>query len=158
MNATATSNVETSTPLGGPAAYISITQLVGQLVGQVYEAAPAAERSHLLQHLLRPMGVLSVVAVANGIFSGFLFRSGWRDFHAQLVDAHKIQTSDVVALVDHAQQVSVESVDALAQMLTSWPAMAGSAAASLLVAVLMKRSHARRTDDSEGGDLPGSPA
>ena len=31
---------------------------IAQLVGQVYESAPPAERSRLLEHLLRPLGVL----------------------------------------------------------------------------------------------------
>src|SRR4051812_18284202 len=39
---------------------------IAQLVGQVYEIAPPAERSRLLEHLLKPLGVLSLVAIANG--------------------------------------------------------------------------------------------
>ena len=31
---------------------------IAQLVGEVYEFAPPAERRRLLEHLLRPLGVL----------------------------------------------------------------------------------------------------
>ena len=34
-------------------------QAIAQLVGQVYEAAPPTERSRLIAHLLRPLGVLA---------------------------------------------------------------------------------------------------
>ncbi|NDP39460.1 MAG: hypothetical protein GZ093_12030 [Rhodoferax sp.] len=120
---------------------------IAQLVGQVYELAPAAERSRLLEHLLRPLGVLSLVAIANGIFAKIRFRSGWPDLHVQLEDAQNVQASDVITLVDHVQQVSVHVVDGLADMLAASPVMAGSAAAALLITVLVQRARNRRAGD-----------
>ena len=120
---------------------------IAQLVGQVYELAPPAERSRLLEHLLRPLGVLSLVAIANGIFAKIRFRSGWPDLHVQLEDAQNVQASDVITLVNHVQQVSVHAVDGLAEMLAASPVLAGSAAAALLITVLVQRARTRRAGD-----------
>jgi hypothetical protein len=122
---------------------------IAQLVGQVYEIAPPAVRSRLLEHLLMPLGVLSLVAIANGIFAKIRFRSGWPDVHVRLEDAQNVQASDVITLVNHVQQVSVHAVDGLADMLSSSPVVMGSAAAALLVTVLVQRARTRRADDLE---------
>lgn len=120
---------------------------VPQLVAQVYEAAPAVDRSHMLEHLLRPLGVLALVAVADGNFAKIRFRGGWPDLHVRLEDAQNVQASDVITLVDYVQQVSVNAVDGLAQMLAVTPMMATSAAAGLLVTLLVQRARNRRADD-----------
>jgi len=122
---------------------------IAQLVGQVYEIAPAAERSRLLEQLLRPLGVLSLVAVANGIFASIRFRSGWPELHVRAEDAQNVQASDVITLVSHVQQVSIQAVDGLADMLAQSPVMTGSAAAALLITLLVQRSRTRRAEDRE---------
>lgn len=122
---------------------------IAQLVGQVYEIAPPAERRRLLEHLIKPLGVLSLVAVANGIFASIRFRSGWPDLHVRVEDARNVQARDVITLVNHVQQVSVHAVDGLAQLLLASPVMTGSAAASLLITLLVQRSRNRRADDSD---------
>lgn len=124
-------------------------------IAQVYESVPGMERSRLLTHLLTPLGVLSLVAVANGIFAGMLFRSGAKVLHIRPEDAQNVRFEDVVALIDHVQQVSVESVESLALVLT-----AGSAQAALLVTMLLQRAKNRRTRAScvrkfSGGISPG---
>lgn len=116
---------------------------IPQLVGQVYEQAPVSERSRMLEHLLRPLGVLSLLAVANGIFAKIRFRGGWQDMRIHLEDAQMVQVKDVIALVDWVQQVSVESVDSLAHLIKASPALAGSAAAALLATVLLQRALTR---------------
>jgi hypothetical protein len=113
---------------------------IPELVASVYEAAPAAERGRLLEQLLRPLGVLSLVAIADGIFARIRFRSGWQDLSVRLDDIQNVRAAHIVALVDHAQQVSVETVDGLAQMLVASPALSGTAAAAVLVAMLLKRA------------------
>ena len=117
---------------------------VPQLVAEVYAEAPATERGHLLEQLLRPLGVLSLVAIADGIFAKVRFRGGWQDLHVRLEDIQNVRPAHVVALVDHAEQVSIEAVDGLAQLLSTSPLMSGSAAAALLVAVLVRRAHLRQ--------------
>lgn len=129
-------------PAGEPVEQPADTDIPA-LVARVYEVASASDRAHLLEQLLRPLGVLSLVAIAGGIFAKIRFRSGWQDLRVRLEDLQPVRADDVIALVDHAQQVSVETVDGLAQMLIASPAMSSSAAAVLLVAALIQRAGRR---------------
>jgi hypothetical protein len=130
---------------------------IPQLVAEVYEAAPVVERGHLIEQLLRPLGVLSLVAIADGIFAKIRFRSGWENMNVRLDDLQNVRAAHVIALVDHAQQVSVETVDGLAQMVAASPVLSGSAAAAVLVAALMRRARSRRTaDGTSDAPLPRS--
>ena len=138
------------TPLMPPLAHIdgSVSEAeIAQLVGQVYAIAPPTMRTRLLEHLLKPLGVLSIVAVANGIFASIRFRSSSPDLHVRLEDTQNVQPSDVITLVNHVQQVSIHAVDGLADMLATSPVMTGSAAAVLLMALLVQRSRNRRAED-----------
>jgi len=138
-----TPSVATSNPLPIPAS----DQVIAQLVGQVYEAAPATERSRLIAHLLQPLGVLSLVAIANGIFAKIRFRAGWPDLRVQAEDLQNVQASDVIALVTRVQQVSVQVVDGLAELLTASPVLTRSAAAALLLTLLLQRARQHRAGD-----------
>ncbi len=141
---------DTRTPSTTPSNRLSIPasdQAIAQLVAQVYEAAAPTERSRLIAHLLKPLGVLSLVAVANGIFAKIRFRAGWPDLRVQAEDLNNVQPSDVIALVTRVQQVSVQFVDGLAELLAASPSMTRSAAAALLLAVLLQRIRSHRTSD-----------
>ena len=127
---------------------------IAQLAGQVYEAAPAAERCRLLEHLMQPLGALSLVAVANGVFAKLWFRSGWRELHIQPDDAQRVRVGDVVKLIDYVQQARVEVIDDLAQLIASSPMMAYSTAAAVLVAALVQRAQIRKAGKSEISDCP----
>jgi hypothetical protein len=116
---------------------------IPELLAQVYEAAPAVERCHLLEQLLQPLSLLSLAAVAGGVFAKIRLRCGWQQLDVRLDDLHSVRSADVAALVDYAQQVSVETVDGLAQMLSAMPLLSGSAAAALLVAMLLRRAGTR---------------
>ena len=120
---------------------------IAQLVAQDYETAPPAERSRLLAYLLRPLGDLSLVAIADGIFAKIRFRGGWPDLQLRFEDAQHVRANHVIALVERVQQVSVESLDGLAQLLLVSPMMASSAAAVLLVSVLLQRARNRGAVD-----------
>lgn len=125
------------------------SRILSELVGSVYETAPPVEKTRLIAHLMRPLGILSLVAVANGIFAGIRFRGASLDFPVGLDDVQNVQTSDVIALTSHAQQVSVQAVDGLAQVLSSSPALMSSAAALLLVQILIRQSSHRRVSDAK---------
>jgi hypothetical protein len=120
---------------------------IAQLVGQVYAIAPATVRTRLLEHLLKPLGVLSVVAVANGIFANIRLRSSVSDLHVRVEEAQSVQPGDVITLVNYVQQVSIHAVDGLADLLAASPLLTGSAAAALLITLLVQRSRNRRADD-----------
>lgn len=147
MNPNHTPKPAGSTQSGGQVSEL----MIARLVGQVYEAAPATERRRLLEHLMRPLGVLSLLAVADGIFAKIRFRSGWPDLHVRLEDAQNVQASDVITLVSYVQQVSVRAVDGLADMLAASPVMTGSAAAALLITLLVQRARTRRASDRQIG-------
>jgi len=127
---------------------------IPELVAEVYEAASPAERGHLLEQLLRPLGVLSLFGIAGGIFAQIRFRSGWQEVNIGLEDLQNVRAAQVIALVDHAQQVSVETVDGLAQMLAASPLMSASAAAAVLVTLLLRRARSRQSGDTGDATAP----
>jgi hypothetical protein len=118
-------------------------EVIAQLVGEVYESAPLEQRGRLLDQLLQPLGVLSLFGVAGGLFARVRLRGGWENFSVRPDDLQAVHGTDVTALVDYVQQVSVEAVDGLAQLLAASPLITGSAAA-LLVTLLVRRARARR--------------
>ena len=117
---------------------------IGPLVEDVYRAAPASERRRLVEHLVQPLSLLSLFAVANGVFAKIWFRRGWQDLDIRLDDLDMVRAGDIAALVDFVQQVSVETIDQLTQVVAASPALGASAAASLLVAVLVQRIRKRK--------------
>lgn len=117
---------------------------LAQLVGEVYAAAPLTERARLLAHLIKPLGILSLMTVANGIFASIRLRSGWTNVNVPLEDLQNVQVGDVVTLTTRAQQVSLEALDGLTHVLTTSPALMGSAAAAVLLTVLIQRARNRR--------------
>lgn len=114
-------------------------QMLAQLVGQVYETAPNTERKRLVEHLMKPLGILSLAVVANGIFVKIRFKGGWSDGPARMDDAQGVQVGDVIDLANFAQQVSTEAIGGLAQMLASSPVLASSVAAALLIKIVLRR-------------------
>jgi hypothetical protein len=135
-------DVRDQMPAGSPGCEVAEVT-IPQLVGYVYESAPAAERKRLLEYLMQPLGVLSLAVVANGIFSKIRFRGGWPDLNIRPEDLSFVRVGDVIDLVDHVQQASVDAIDGLVSLLSTSPMVAGSAAAALLVAVLVQQSRAR---------------
>jgi hypothetical protein len=126
---------------------------IAQLVGQVYESAPPAVQKRLLTQLIQPLGLLSLAAVANGIFASLRFRSAEVDVQARLESVNNsVQTHDVITLVNYVQQVSSQAVDGLADMLAASPVGAGSAAAAVLISVLMQRTRKRKDTETQHSD------
>ena len=142
MNRRSAPHIEGPDATGSETADLSLPQLVSA----VYEAAPAAERSRLLEHLLRPLGVLSLAAVANGIFSKILFLGGWPQLRIRPEQLESVRTEDVIALVEYVQQASWEVMDGLVQLVSESPVMSATAAATLLITVLLNRARGRQAD------------
>jgi hypothetical protein len=122
---------------------------VPHLVGRVYESAPLAERSRLLEHLMRPLGVLSLAAVANGVFAKLRFLGGWPDLHVRPEDAESIRAEDVIALVEYVQQASSDVMYGLVRILSESPALSTVAGATVLIAVLASRARRHPADSSD---------
>ena len=119
---------------------------IPELVGKIYEAAPIAERCRMLEHLMKPLGVMALVGVCNGVFAKIWFRGGWHDLRIRPEDAQTVQGIDVIRLVDYVQQASAETINGLASLLTTSSTIVYSAAAATLVTVLVRCIQARRTD------------
>ena len=126
------SSLPTDTP-------IDLTPAVPALVGEVFQASPLEERRRLLEYLLPPLGVLALVTVANGVFASIRFKGVLEDGHIPVEEAARIQASDVVALVDRLQMVSVEAVDGLVHLVAASPSLASTAAGALLLTALSIR-------------------
>ncbi len=120
---------------------------ISQLVAEVYETAPLTLRTHLLEQLIKPLGVLALVAISNGIFAKIRFKSGWPDMHVRWEDAQNVQSKDVAALAERVQQVGLHSFDGLAKILATSPVLTGSATATVLLALLYKTAKNRRESD-----------
>ena len=138
------------------AGYQATDMTIPELVGKVYDTAPATERCRMLEYLMKPLGVLSLVAVCNGMFAKLWFRSGWHDLHIRPEDAQSVRGIDVTALVEYVQQANAETLDGLASLLTTSPTMVYSATAVMLVTILVRRAQKRRTEPGEPGDPPDS--
>ncbi|MDR3369830.1 hypothetical protein [Rhodoferax sp.] len=121
--------------------------MVARLVGKVYQAAPLAERGFLIRQLIQPLGILSLLAVANGVFAKLRLQGGLSGMQARLEDVQHIKVDDVIDLANFVQQVSIQAFDGLAQTLAASPVLASSAAAALLVKILMERARHRRETD-----------
>jgi hypothetical protein len=126
---------------------VTKSRMLSQLVGKVFETAPAVEKRRLIEQLMRPLGLLSLVGIANGIFVNMHLRSASRGSRVGIDEVQKVQTSDVIALANCIQQVSMQAVHDLAQIITTSPTLASSAAAILLVQILSKHSKTQRVDE-----------
>lgn len=129
---------------------------IPELVGKIYDVAPTTERCRMLEHLIKPLGALALVGVCNGIFAKIWFRSGWSSLHIQPEDAQIVQGIDVISLARYVQQANAEVINGLASMLTTSPMIAYSAAAAMLVTVLVRRTQTRRAGYGEAGDTRNS--
>lgn len=122
---------------------------IAVLLDDVFHHMPKGEQARVLEKLIMPLGLLSLAAVANGVFARLWLQSGAHASQLRLDDVGIIGPGDVADLVVFVQQVSVETVDGLAQLLATSPALVGSAAAAALIAALTRRIQARRQRSSK---------
>src|ERR1035437_8341520 len=126
---------------------VTKSRMLSQLVGKVFETASAVGKRRLIEQLMRPLGLLSLVGIANGILANIHLRSASPGFRVGIYEVQKLQTIDVNALANCIQQVSMQAVHGLAQIITTSPTLASSAAAILLVQILSKHTKTQRVDD-----------
>ncbi|MES2191240.1 MAG: hypothetical protein V4454_14025 [Pseudomonadota bacterium] len=96
-----------------------IDSRVTSLVAKVYQSASGAEKCDLVRLLIRPLGVLSLAALAHGSFFSIRMRSDGYDSPLDVNDLKDIKTADILSLVSHVQQVRIETFDDLAQLLSN---------------------------------------
>lgn len=134
------------------------SQMLTQLVVMAFTSAPPPVRKQLLEQLIRPLGLLSLAAVAGGTFAKIRLRSGWQDLQVQIEDVQNLNVSDLAALVDHVQQVSVETMASVARLIAASPWTVGSAVAAVLISALIRHSRTGRVDSGDSEDVPLVPA
>ncbi|MET0964419.1 MAG: hypothetical protein ABWY05_16620 [Noviherbaspirillum sp.] len=115
-----------------------------ELVAELYCAASPREKSRLLEHLVRPLNLLPLFALADGVFARIWLRNGQEELHIRAEDAQAVSGTDIAALVSYVQQSSVEVLDGLLQIIHSSPVMAGSTAAILVMLVLQRAGRRKR--------------
>jgi len=111
---------------------------VSLLIGQVYESASPPLKARLLQRLVAPLGVLATVAVAHGAFARIKLQTGWQDLQGLGPELQKISVDDVVALADRVQLLGTDALLRLADVIGKSPVLASSAAAALLMTLLIR--------------------
>ncbi|HEY9094992.1 MAG TPA: hypothetical protein VIN35_04545, partial [Hydrogenophaga sp.] len=67
----------------------------------------------------------------------------WIQAHFRVEDLAQVRASDVADLVARLQVMRVDAVDGLAQWVNRSPVLAGTAAAAMLVTLLMQRASRR---------------
>jgi len=110
------------------------------LIGQVYESASPPLKARLLQRMIAPLGVLATVAVAHGAFARLKLQTGWHDLQSLAPELQKISADDVVALADRVQLVGTDALLRLADVIGKSPVLASSAAAALLMTLLIRKA------------------
>ena len=123
--------------------------MIVELIARAYDEAPPMMRRRLLEHLLRPLGILAMTGVANGAFARVCERPGWSDFSIRLEDTQKIDASEVLELAAYVQQFSAKALHGLLQIFGTSPALASTATAALLVAILLRHANSQGPSDEE---------
>jgi hypothetical protein len=111
-----------------------------ELVAQLYCDASPPEKRRLLELLVRPLGLLPLCVLADGVFARIWFRNGQDRLQIRVEDVLAVSGKDVAALVDYVQQSSVEVLDGLLQIINASPVLAGSTAAILVMLALQRRA------------------
>jgi hypothetical protein len=119
------------------------------LIAKAYEEGSPSIRRRILEHLLRPLGILSLMGVSNGVFARVCERAGWSDFSIRVADTHKIDSTEVMALASYVQQYSAKAFHGLLHVFGTSPALAGSATAALLIAILLRHANQQTPLDDE---------
>ena len=112
-------HIVNSTSHSGPASGLPVpaqtSELVPALVARVYEEAPPALRGRLLEQLLRPLGLLSLAAVANGIFAKITLGNGWYQLKVNGDDVGRVQDITTRATLADALDTAVRRLGAAKQ-------------------------------------------
>jgi len=109
------------------------------LVAALYDEAPASLRQRLLNHLLRPLGPLALVAVAAGAFARLLPPGRWSNVQVQLDDVWAIRPEQVLDLAQYVEQKAPEMLWRLPEILATSPVVLSTLSGALLLMALRAR-------------------
>lgn len=119
-----------STPTESAAAGSST--LLPLWVAALYRDAHAGLRAQLLERLLRPVGVLGLVAVADGVFAALRHRHGWYDAQITAEDTAAVSADHVFQLAAYLQERTPGALASLTDLLATHPAALATVSGALL--------------------------
>ena len=136
-----------TSPVRAPAVSVPAAErerlLWARLVSRAYRAADDRLRQRLLACLLRPLGTLSVAAVAAGAFGQFVYRRGLTDGRAAVDVVATFSRAQIHELARYAQEVDPNAMRQVAQLLSEHSAGTAAFSAAALV-LLVQRLRAPR--------------
>lgn len=104
---------------------------VARLISRVYRTANGPLRADMLACLLRPLGTLSLVAVASGAFARLLQHNGAAPERVALDEVGRFSSSHIFELAQFVQEESPQALQQVATLLVqdaaSLPALSLSA-------------------------------
>jgi hypothetical protein len=105
-------------------------------VAELYRCAPATTRAMLLECLVRPVGLLALVAVADGVFAALRQRHGWQRLQVTVEDTASVTAEHVYQLATYLQQATPEVFRHLGKLLADNPAALTTLGGVLLLQTL----------------------
>ena len=111
---------------------------VARLVSRVYRAANDAIRADMLASLLRPLGILSLVAVASGAFARLLQRNGVVPDTISTADIVRYSSDQIFELTLFVHEVNPDALQQLAEQLAQ-NTMGMTAVSAMALALLHRR-------------------
>lgn len=104
-----------------------------RLVSRIYRSASAPLRADMLACLLRPLGTLSLVAVASGAFARLLQRDGVAPDRVPVEDVARYSSAQILELARFVHEVDPDTLEQLAALLTDGTLGVTALSASALV-------------------------
>lgn len=125
-------------PRAAPAPHAGLLHdRIAASVGQLYAQASLAARGRLIETLLRPIGIVALLAVSNGLFARIKAgNAAWQAFRVRDEDIDKVGTQDIVALAALALQVNDNAARDLSAVIGKAPDLAATAAGAALQPLL----------------------
>jgi hypothetical protein len=118
-----------------------VTRDIPELVSAVYEEAPAALRTQLLECLVRPLGPLALVGIAGGAFGHLLYRLRRDAVPISLDDASRVTAEQVLELTRYVEQCNPDALLRFGALIANRPiGVVMMSATALLIALGLNRS------------------
>ncbi len=89
-----------------------------RLVARIYRSASEPLRADMLACLLRPLGTLSLVAVASGAFARLLQRDGVAPERVPVEEVARYSSEQILELAQFVHEVNPDALEQLAALLT----------------------------------------
>ena len=115
---------------------------IARVVSRVYRAANDALRADMLTHLLRPLGVLGLVAVASGAFARLVRRDGLVPNTISTEDIVRYSSEQIRELTMFVHEVNPDALQPLIEQLAQ-NGMGIAALSTAALVMLHRRSRGR---------------